>query len=230
MGAALEVYLGQVAAVRVDRDRPFPADAAAGHERAAFADRAETPVLQAHEHRGGERVVEERDVDVARAEAGPGVQVPGGAPVPGAGVNLAVGVERGAGPLVFAGHGDGPDAHRRLAQIPGPLWRRHDHGGRAVGFHAAVIEPERVGDQPGRVVFRDRDLGAEPRVGIADGVAPRVDRHFGEVLGGRAVQAHVPPGLHRVYRGRQCHAERSRVRSRQRDGAARPDAGGHGLA
>src|SRR5260370_39719334 len=97
-------------------------------------------------------------------------------------------------------------------------WGSHGKGSRAVGLHAAVVEAQRVGDEPRRVVLLDRDLGAESRVRVVDGIAARIDRDFGKVLGRRALQAHVPPRFHRVYRRWQGPPARRGVGSPPPDG------------
>ena len=67
----VDVALGQVAAVGVDRQRAAEAGVPVGDEAGRLALRAEAVVLELEEHQRGERVVELGDVDLLRARARP---------------------------------------------------------------------------------------------------------------------------------------------------------------
>src|SRR5262245_63783494 len=74
----VDVGLGQVPARGVDRERSArPLERSAFDERAALTPAAESEVLDRHEDLTGEVLVELRDVDVGRADAGARVEVLG---------------------------------------------------------------------------------------------------------------------------------------------------------
>ncbi len=60
----------------------------------------------------------------------------------------------------------------------------------------------------------DGDLGAEERVGVRRRVAAGVDRHFGEVVGRRAVHGHMAPSRQGEHLRRRHEPERQRVAER----------------
>ena len=191
---AVDVALREVAAAGVDRDAATEVDLAAGDERSALALGAEPPVLELHEDGDREAVVHLGDVDVLRAEPGSGVE------------RLGHRLRRQLGDAVTHQHreldaglrvrdavlGDGPDEHRFLAQVSGPIGARDDDRARAVGLEAEVVEPQRSGDHPGRqvVVHRQRAV-VHLCTGIGVRPLPARQRDLAELLVGRPVLEHV---------------------------------------
>ena len=64
--------------------------------------------------------------------------------------------ERRRAVAVLEAVGAGDDGHRRLGQVARPLGGGDDDGGGAVVLRAAVVEVERLGDPPRRVVLLAR--------------------------------------------------------------------------
>ncbi len=91
-------------------------------------------------------------------------------------------------------------ANRRggLAAIARAVGRGHDAGAAAVGLLAAIVETQRLDDQPRRLVLGDRErLAVEERPRIAHRVLARRHRDPPEVEAGDAVLVHVALGEHR---------------------------------
>ena len=177
-------------------------DAAALGEGAALALRGEAEVLQLHQHRHREAVVQLRHVDVLGLDPGLAKRAFGRdrtdlvdqiEPVVGAGAEQ---------PAVVGGVGV-PDAvhpDRRVTKIPRSVLRRDDVGVRPAGGQTAVEQVERLADV-GRiddVVDRDRLSLQGP--GVHVGVLATCHRDRRHLLSGGAVLVHVALGGQAVER------------------------------
>ena len=90
------------------------------------------------------------------------------------------------------------DPYGGVATVAGDLGRCDHNGAAAVGDDAAVHEVERIGDDAGVDHVLDGDRVAEERLGVHGGVVAHGDGDLGELLGGGAVEVHVPAGDHGV--------------------------------
>ena len=193
---AVDVGLGEAAAVGVGRQASaLPRERTARRRRAALAALAEAVVLDLHEHAAGEVVVDLRDVDVGRPDAGLGVEslrhllaAAGGVELVGD-VRVREGTEREALRRALL-------ARRisigRFDEIPRALLGRDDDRARPVALEAAIEQAVRVGDhRRGLVVVERHRLPAHHRARVAARVPAERHRDPAQLLGSRAVEVHV---------------------------------------
>ena len=205
------VIRGEAAAIGVERGTTglVEAQASAFHPRAAFAFHAEAEVLENREHGDRERVVDHRDVELARCYArlaecaGPGLRS-------GAGGDVAavLGVLRG---LAAA-----EDPDRLFLAVARDVGRRDHHRAAAIGDHAALEQVQRVGDHARAHHVRDRGLAnleelershRRDRFGVSHRVITRRRGDLRELLARGAVLMHVAVRDHRVIRDQRHAAE-----------------------
>ena len=138
-----------------------------------------------------------------------------------------------AGALVGDGLTGSQHPDRGVSAVAGYLGGCHHHGAAAVGDDAAVHQVQRVGDDAGTDHVFDGDGIAEQRLGVHGGVMPHGHRDLGQLLGGGAVEVHVPTGDHGVEaHGGHAVELLEAIGGRLQDGMAEASdaAGSHGHA
>src|SRR6266702_5366732 len=188
------VVAAEAAAVGVERQLADAGDQiAVGDELAALALLAEAEVLELHQDRDGEAVVDRGVFDVLRRDAGFLERARTG---PDAGGVREIEILAAARALHRLAMADQP--HQRLLQALGNLGRRYDQRAAAIGDDAAVEPMQGIRDHRGIDHILDGDDVLEHRVRIVLRVMRGRDLDPGELLAGGAIVVHVTHGAHAI--------------------------------
>src|SRR5262249_51694546 len=140
MRQADDITLGQVPAVRIDRDRAVEPDRPAFDEASAFAAFAEAVILELHDHQRREVVVDQGDVDVLGTEPRRLVEALRHRSRAGRreGLLRLVEPEEGPAPVAISDLRRALDEDRALPKVGRALGVRDDESQGAVGLETEV--------------------------------------------------------------------------------------------
>ncbi|VDO26797.1 unnamed protein product [Brugia timori] len=183
---------GEQASMGVDRDATAVGDLPIGHEAAALPLRAEAQVLEHHDHRAGEAVVDTGHVDVARADACHCIGLR-------ARLHRAGGGERRHQEDVLVGVAlpAAEDVDGLAREVADPVAGRDDEGRSPVGDERTVELVVRRRHPAGAQHVVDGDRLRHLRARRAHRMLAMNDGDLGELLGGGPKLLHVAMCRHR---------------------------------